>query len=94
MIWLCVVTSMIELFILDLIMFMIYLCQNLIMQLSNYFIQHWGGAEARGYATAPCRTCCRVDSAASLELAATASLLRQISASSTHGSVIREHHLW
>ena len=36
MIWLCLATSMIELFILDLVMVMIYLFRNLIMQLPNY----------------------------------------------------------
>ena len=36
MIWLCLATSMIELFMLDLVMVMIYLFQNLIMQLPNY----------------------------------------------------------
>ena len=36
MIWLCLATSMIELFMLDLVMVMIYLFRNLIMQLPNY----------------------------------------------------------
>ena len=36
MIWLCLATSMIELFMLDLVMVMIYLFQNLIMQLPNF----------------------------------------------------------
>ena len=36
MIWLCLATSMIELFMLDLVMVMIYLFWNLIMQLPNY----------------------------------------------------------
>ena len=36
MIWLCLATSMIELFILDLVMVMIYLFRNLIMQLPSY----------------------------------------------------------
>ena len=36
MILLCIATSMIELFMLDLVMFMIYLFQNLIMQLPNF----------------------------------------------------------
>ena len=36
MIWLCLATSMIELFILDLVMVMIYLFRNLIMQLPNF----------------------------------------------------------
>ena len=36
MIWLCLATSMIGMFMLVLIMFMIYLFQNLIIQLPNY----------------------------------------------------------
>ena len=36
MILLCFAAIMIELFMLDLVMFMIYLFRNLIMQLSNY----------------------------------------------------------
>ena len=36
MIWLCLATSMIELFMLDLVMVMIYLFRNLIMQLPHY----------------------------------------------------------
>ena len=36
MIWLCLATSMIELFMLDLVMVMIYLFWNLIMQLPNF----------------------------------------------------------
>ena len=36
MIWLCLATNMIELFMLDLVMVMIYLFPNLVMQLSNY----------------------------------------------------------
>ena len=36
MIWLCLATSMIELFMLDLVMVMIYLFRNLIMQLPNF----------------------------------------------------------
>ena len=36
MILLCLVASMIKLFMLDLVMFMIYLFQNLIIELTNY----------------------------------------------------------